>query len=111
MAHKGTSSFVFQRASAVLLLPLAVFFMISLVAHAGDSFVEMQTWLSAPLNSIALGGLVVIGAFHMRIGMQEVIVDYIHGVLRGVMLALNWLVALAVTALAAYSVYQLSFAG
>lgn len=111
MAHKGTSTFVMQRASAVILLPLGIWFLTSLVAHAGDSFVEMKAWLSSPLTAFLFAALVGVGAVHMRIGMSEVIVDYIGPGLRGVLLALNWLVAIAVIILAVFSAYQLSIAG
>ena len=111
MSHKGTSTFVLQRASAVLLVPFVIWFLIGLVTHAGDSFVEMSTWLSQPLTSILFALFVSIGAFHMRIGMAEIINDYIHSGLRGVLLLLNWLAALCVIGLAIWSAYQLSFAG
>ena len=111
MSQKGTSTFVFQRASAVLLLPLVVWFLFNVVGHAGDSYVDMRKWLSAPVNSLLLGALVVIGAFHMRIGMSEVIADYIHSWMKDVLHFMNWIVALGVAATAIWSVYTLSFAG
>ncbi|MEM8770166.1 MAG: succinate dehydrogenase, hydrophobic membrane anchor protein [Pseudomonadota bacterium] len=111
MAHKGTGTFVMQRASAVLLVPLVIWFLVSVVSHAGDSFVEMKTWLSNPLVSIPFAAFVIIGSFHGRIGLSEVIVDYIHSWLRDVLLILSWIVTLGVWALAVWSVYQLSFAG
>jgi len=111
MSKKGTSTFILQRASAVVLIPLAIWFLISLVAHAGDSFAAMKDWLTQPLTSVTFAAFVVISAFHMRIGMAEVILDYIHSWLRGVFLFLNWILALGVIAAAVWSVYQLSFAG
>ena len=63
------------------------------------------------MNAILLALLFVIGAIHMRIGMAEIIADYIHGGLKGVLSALNWIVALAVIAGAAWAVYTISFAG
>lgn len=111
MAHKGTSTFVMQRASAVILFPLAVWFLVSLVAHAGDSFVDMKAWLASPAVSIPMAAFVVAGAFHGRIGLSEVIVDYIHSWMKDVLLVANWIFALAVMALAIWSVYALSFAG
>ncbi len=111
MAKKHTSTFVLQRASAVVLIPLTIWFLISLVAHAGDSFVDMQAWLSRPTTSLPFAALIVIGAYHGRIGLEEVIVDYIHSWLKTVLILLSWLAALAVMAIAVWSVYQLSFAG
>lgn len=111
MSKKGTSTFIMQRASAVLIIPFAIWFLVSLAAHAGDSFADMNNWLRQPLTSGAFAVFIVIGAFHMRIGMAEVIIDYIHSWLKDVLLFLNWVVSFGVMALAIWSVYQLSFAG
>lgn len=111
MSKKHTSTFVLQRASAVILIPLAVWFLISLIAHAGDSFVDMKIWLSQWWNSAAFAALIVIGAYHGRIGLEEVIVDYIHSWLKTVLILLSWIAAVALMAIAIWSAYQLSFAG
>ena len=111
MSKKGTSTFVLQRATAVLLIPLTIWFLVSVIAHAGDSFAGMSAWLSQPLTSGIFALLVSVGAIHMRIGMSEIIVDYIDAGLRGALLLLNWLVAISVIAIAIWSAYQLSFAG
>ena len=111
MSKKHTSTFVLQRASAVVLIPLAIWFLISLVAHAGDSFVDMKIWLSKPTTSLPFAALIIIGAYHGRIGLEEVIVDYIHSWLKTVLILLSWIAAVAMMAVAIWSVYQLSFAG
>lgn len=111
MASKGTSAFVFQRASAAIILPLVIWLLISLIVHAGDSYEETIAWLSNPVIAFLLGVLVIAGAVHMRIGLMEVIEDYVHSGLKGVLLALNWLFALAVAATALWSIYQLAFTG
>lgn len=111
MSKKGTSSFILQRATAVLLIPLMVWFLFALVAHAGDSFAEMRAWLKQPLATIPFGALVIIGALHMRIGLTEVIADYIHSWMKDVLLLINWVITLGVIGLTVWSVYKLSFAG
>ena len=109
--HKGTSTFILQRATAALMIPLVLWFLIGMVSHLGADFEAARAWAAHPLNAILLALLVVIGAIHMRIGMAEIIADYIHGGLKGVLSALNWIVALAVIAGAAWAVYTISFAG
>lgn len=111
MSKKGTPSFVMQRASAVLLVPLAIWFLWSVIAHTGADQAQAREWLSSPLNGILFAALVVIGAVHMRIGMQEIIADYLGSGLRGIALALNWIVVLAVVGGTLWSVYTLSFSG
>ncbi len=108
MKHKGTATFVAQRASAVLLLPLMIWFLAGAVAHAGASYEEMRAWLSSPLNAGFLGLLIVIGAFHMRIGLNEIIDDYIGSGARGVCKLLNLFACLGAAALGVWSLYVLS---
>lgn len=111
MASKGTSKFVLQRGSAVVLLPLLAWFLIGLIGHAGASQEEMRAWLGQPVPALLMAVLVIVGAFHMRIGLGEVIEDYIHTGLRGLLLALNWGVAIGIAALAAWSALSLAFGG
>lgn len=108
MKHKGTANFIAQRASAVLLLPLVVWFLAGAVAHAGASYEEMRAWLSGPLNAGFLGLLIVIGAFHMRIGLNEIIDDYIDSGARGVCKLLNLFACLGAAALGVWSLYVLT---
>lgn len=111
MSKKGTSAFVIQRASAVILIPFAVWLLFNVVALFGDDYYSARVWLSDPVNSLALGGFLIVAAVHMRIGMMEIIVDYIHSWLRDVLLLLNWLFSLGVIAAVIWAVYTLSFAG
>jgi succinate dehydrogenase / fumarate reductase membrane anchor subunit len=111
MAHKGTGSFIMQRATAALLIPLGIWFMIGVVSHLGADYEAARAWLASPVNGILLALFIVIGAWHMRIGMAEIVADYIGAALRGVLNLINWLVCLAVAAGAVWAVYTISFAG
>ena len=105
--HKGTATFIAQRTSAVLLLPLVVWFLAGAVATAGSTQEEMRVWLAMPVNALLMGLLIIVGAFHMRIGMNEIIDDYAHGGLRGVWKILNMFLclgAIGAVILALYSI-------
>ncbi len=111
MAHKGTSSFIMQRFTAALLIPLGLWFLVGVVSHLGADYDAARAWLAKPLNGILMALFIAIGAWHMRIGMAEIIADYIHSGLKGVLDILNWLVCLALIAGAAFAVYTVTFAG
>ncbi|MEO1137365.1 MAG: succinate dehydrogenase, hydrophobic membrane anchor protein [Pseudomonadota bacterium] len=111
MAHKGTSTFIIQRATAALMIPLGAWFLIGVVSHLGADYAAARSWLAQPLNSILIALFVTIGALHMRIGMAEIIADYIHSGLNGVLSFLNWLVAISVIAGTLWALYNISFAG
>jgi len=109
MARKGTSTFVLQRTTAVFLLPLIIWFLWSVVAHASGTYDEAYAWAAKPLNALLLGAFVTIGAIHMRIGAMEVIEDYIHGALNSVLNLLNWAVAIGVIAITWWSLFNIAF--
>lgn len=109
MSKKGTSTFVLQRASAVLLIPIAVWLLINLVSALGADYAGARAWLGQSFNGALIGAFVVIGAMHMRIGMAEIIVDYIHSWAKDVLLIVNWLVSVGVIAVTIWAVYTLSF--
>lgn len=111
MTTRATRNFIAQRASAVLLLPFVVWVVWSLAALAGAESDEMRAWLAEPVTAGFFALFIVVSAFHMRIGLAEVIEDYIHSGAKGVLMTLNWLVAIAVGAAAIYSAYVLAFQG
>jgi len=110
MASKGTTTFILQRGTAVAMLPLMTWFLVALIGQLGSSQSEMQLWLSNPVNGLLMAALVIIGAFHMRIGIGEVIDDYFHGGLRPILTTANWVAAIAVALIAGGSVLSLVFA-
>ncbi len=110
MAHKGTSTFIIQRFTAVLLAPLAIWFLIGAVSHLGADYETARSWLEQPLNGGLMALFVAIGAWHMRIGMSEIIADYVSSGLRGLLNLINWLVCLALIAGALWAVYNILFA-
>lgn len=78
-AHSGTRDHMRQRATALAIAPLAIFFLVSLVALAGADFETARRYLAHPLVSLLLLALIGASIVHMRIGMQIIIEDYVHG--------------------------------
>jgi succinate dehydrogenase / fumarate reductase membrane anchor subunit len=111
MSGKGTPVFIVQRASAVILIPLAAWFLISALSRLGADYETARAWLANPSYGVLFGAFLIVGAWHMRIGMAEIVIDYVHSWTKDVLLFLNRLLALALIAAAAWSVYAISFAG
>ena len=78
-AHKGTETFWRQRVTAVANIPLVIFLVLAIVTHLGASYDEMRSFLAKPLVALALLALIISAAIHMRIGLKEIIEDYVHG--------------------------------
>ena len=78
-AKSGTRDHSRQRLTALAIAPLAIFFLVSVVALAGADYETARRYLGHPLVSILLLALIGAVVVHMRIGMQIVIEDYVHG--------------------------------
>jgi len=78
-ARSGTDTFWRQRVTAVANIPLVIFLILSLVANIGADYAEVRAYLAQPLVAILLLALVINAAIHMRIGLKEIIEDYVHG--------------------------------
>ncbi len=78
-ARHGTETFWRQRMTAVANVPLVLFLILSIVTHIGASYDEVHAYLAQPLVALALLALVISAAIHMRIGLKEIIEDYVHG--------------------------------
>lgn len=78
-AHKGTETFWRQRLTAIANVPLIIFLIWSIVAHIGADYATVEAYLSRPLVAAAMLALVISAAIHMRIGLKEIIEDYVHG--------------------------------
>jgi succinate dehydrogenase / fumarate reductase membrane anchor subunit len=78
-AHGGTDTFWRQRMTAVANIPLVLFLILSIVTHIGAGYDEVRAYLAQPIVALALLALVISATIHMRIGLKEIIEDYVHG--------------------------------
>jgi succinate dehydrogenase / fumarate reductase membrane anchor subunit len=78
-AHSGVTHFWRQRVTAAALIPLTVWFGISVLGLVGAHEAPTLAFLSQPLNAILMAAFVVILLYHMVLGLQVVIDDYVHG--------------------------------
>ena len=78
-AKKGTHHFFMQRVTALANIPLTLFLVGALVVHAGADYTTMTAFLGNPLVGVVMLLLIVSATYHMKLGLQVVIEDYIHG--------------------------------
>jgi succinate dehydrogenase / fumarate reductase, membrane anchor subunit len=110
-SKSGTEHFWQQRLTALFNVPLLVFFAWFMVSKAGASRAELISSLKHPLIAVALVLTLASVIWHMRLGLQVVIEDYVHGAGRKLtLLTLNTMVAALLFAVSAYSILKMSFA-
>jgi len=77
-AHHGTETFWRQRLTAVANVPLVIFLIWFVVGHAGASYDKVRECLANPIVAVLMLALIWSAAIHMRIGLREIIEDYVH---------------------------------
>ena len=77
-AGEGVGHWWAQRVTAVALLPLTAWFVISLLGQSLQSYDAMRGWLGQPWVAVPTILLVFTLAWHSKLGVQVVIEDYVH---------------------------------
>jgi succinate dehydrogenase / fumarate reductase membrane anchor subunit len=64
------------RITALLAIPLTLWFVTSIVHNTGSDYVNFIAWLSQPLNAGLLAVFIVVSFYHGALGCHEIIEDY-----------------------------------
>ena len=110
-AKHGAGHFIAQRVSAIALLFLVPWFLISLIGAVRGGYDGALAFIADPFNAVLI--LLSVGAalYHMRLGMPVVIEDYIgKKSTKAVLLILNTFVCILLFAAAAYAVLKIAIA-
>ncbi|MBX3583948.1 MAG: succinate dehydrogenase, hydrophobic membrane anchor protein [Rhizobiaceae bacterium] len=111
-AHEGTDHFWRIRLTAVANVPLFLFFVGFLVSLNGADYATVRQALANPFVTLIFGLMILSGLYHMRLGMQIIIEDYIHGEgMKLALLMLNTFFCIAVGAASGYALARLAFGG
>lgn len=78
-AHSGVEHFWLQRVTAVALVPLVIWFIVSTLPLVGAEHAAVLAFLASPIHAVLTMLFIATGLFHMTLGVQVVIEDYIHG--------------------------------
>jgi succinate dehydrogenase / fumarate reductase, membrane anchor subunit len=109
-SRTGTDHFWQQRATAVANLPLLAFMAGFVIWHLGATRADVIASLHHPIVALLLILGLASTFWHMRLGLQVVIEDYVHSHLtKFTALALNTAIATALFAVSAYSILKMSF--
>jgi succinate dehydrogenase / fumarate reductase membrane anchor subunit len=109
-AHSGTEHFWRLRLTSVALLPLSLAFMVIVISLLGRNHAAVVQVLGSPFVGIVMLLFIIATAYHMWLGMQVVIEDYVHEE-RWKVLALmsNTFFSFAVGLASLYAILRLSF--
>jgi len=78
-ARDGLAHWWAQRLTAIALIPLVVWFAVSLVMLSGADYDVVRAWIGSPLVMVLLILTISVGLQHGQLGLRVVIEDYVHG--------------------------------
>jgi succinate dehydrogenase / fumarate reductase membrane anchor subunit len=111
-AKEGVQHWWMQRLSALALIPLGLWLVISLVDHAGADRAGIMQWLGSPFTLGALTLTIMASFYHAVLGLQVVIEDYVHTkATKFTLLIVIYFAAFALAAAAIVSLLYGVFAG
>lgn len=109
-AKSGTEHFWHQRLTAIANVFLVSTFVIILVSLLGSSHARVHQILGSPFVAIVMLLMVGSVSYHMKIGMQVIIEDYVHDeAWKLAAIIANTFFAIAVAAACAYALLKISF--
>lgn len=109
-AHSGTGHFWHQRVTSVAGIPLTIAFVVILVALLGRSHAAVVQILGSPIVAIVMLLFIINTVYHMWIGMQEIVLDYVHeDKLKLVTLMANTFFCFAIALASVFAILKLSF--
>jgi succinate dehydrogenase membrane anchor subunit len=77
-AKSGTHHWWMQRLTAVVLVPLSLWFVASLLTVVTADHATVVAWLHSPVVAILACAFIVAVFYHGQLGIQVVLEDYVH---------------------------------
>ena len=108
-ARSGTGHFWHQRLTALANVPLTIGFIVILVSLLGSGHAAVIRILASPLVGIVMFLFIGSITYHMKLGMQVIIEDYVHDeTWKFAAVIANTFFAIAVAAACFYAMLKIS---
>lgn len=109
-AKEGVHHWWAQRVTAIALVPLAIWFAVSVVGLVSADYATATEWLQAPVQTALMVLFLLVLFYHAQLGVQVVVEDYVHGegAKTGLILGLKFFLAF-LAAVSVVSVLRVAF--
>jgi len=109
-AKEGVDHWWWQRLSSIALVPLSLWFVISVIRLAGADLDTIVLWLDNPVPAVLFVLLIAATFYHGALGLQVVIEDYVENeAVKFAAMIVMKLAAFLLAAFAIFSVLKLAF--
>jgi succinate dehydrogenase / fumarate reductase membrane anchor subunit len=109
-ARSGTSDAMLMRLTSAALIVLTIAFVWLILSLLSKDYNGVRAALGHPIPAIVMMLFMIVGIYHMQIGMRSIILDYVHGHAREWALMANAGFAVAIALTCVYAVMRIGFA-
>mgnify|MGYP006185146423 FL=1 len=78
MKNNYTSKWVLQRITAILLIPLTIWFVYQCVSFQDFQFQQMESFFESYFNSFLFLSMMIAMVIHAKLGCETIVIDYVN---------------------------------
>jgi succinate dehydrogenase / fumarate reductase, membrane anchor subunit len=108
-AKEGVHHWWVQRLTSVALVPLTVWFVVSLLSLPSFEHVTVITWMAQTWTALLLILFILVATWHSQLGVRVVVEDYVHGGAKTLTLVLVTFIHAFVAAAGVFAVLKVAF--
>ena len=110
-AKEGVHHWWVQRLTSIALVPLTIWFVVSLLSLGSFEHVAVITWMAQSWTALLLVLFILVAAWHSQLGVRVVVEDYVHGGSKTLTLVLITFIHAVVAAAGIFAVLKVAFGG
>jgi succinate dehydrogenase / fumarate reductase membrane anchor subunit len=108
-AKEGPHHWWVQRLTSLALIPLSVWFVVSLFSLPAYDHATVHAWVAQSWTALLLILFIALTAWHSKLGVQVVIEDYVHGGSKTLSIIISTFAHTLVAAAAIFAVLKVAF--
>jgi succinate dehydrogenase / fumarate reductase membrane anchor subunit len=110
-AKEGVHHWWLQRLTSVALVPLTVWFVISLLSLPSLEHVTVLTWMAHGWTALFLVLFILVVTWHSQLGVRVCVEDYVNGGAKTVALVVITFIHALIAAAGVFAVLKVAFGG
>jgi succinate dehydrogenase / fumarate reductase, membrane anchor subunit len=110
-AKEGVHHWWLQRLTSIALVPLTIWFAVSLLSLGSFEHVAVITWMAQSWTALLLVLFILVATWHSQLGVRVVVEDYVHGGSKTLTLVLITFIHAVVAAAGIFAVLKVAFGG
>lgn len=110
-AKGGVHHWWLQRLTSIALVPLTIWFAVSLASLPSLDHVTVIAWMAQSWTALLLILLVLVGTWHSQLGVRVVVEDYVHGGMGTLTLVILTFVHAVVAVAGVFAILKVAFGG